>query len=105
MAETKLTLLELRFLSVFVNRTNQKFSASEIAKILGISYGSSIPLLMRFEKMGWLEVEWEDIDPKEVGRPKRKFYTLSDIGMTKARGFLRDEIAFLQGRKVSHASN
>jgi PadR family transcriptional regulator, regulatory protein PadR len=104
---SKPTILELKFLSIFVNNTHKKFTASDLAEMLNISYGSVIPLLMRFEKADWLEVEWEDIDPKEAGRPKRKFYGLSTMGSTKAPALLRSEIAFLQGKKVTvkYASN
>ena len=62
--DIKFTQLELRFLSIFVNNQHKVFYANEIAEILNISYGSVVPLLMRFEKGKWLEFDWEDIDPK-----------------------------------------
>lgn len=99
--EINMTKLELRFLSVFLNSLNKKFYATEIAEILSVSYGSVIPLLMRFEKMRWLEIEWENIDPRVEGRPKRKYFGLSEVGITKAKQLVRDEIAFLNGKKVA----
>jgi PadR family transcriptional regulator, regulatory protein PadR len=98
--DLNMTKLELRFLSVFLNNRHKKFYATEIAKILGISYGSVVPLLMRFEKAKWLEIDWEDIDPKTEGRPKRKYFGLSELGMTKAKQAIRSEIEFLEGTRV-----
>ena len=98
--DIKYTQLELRFLSIFLNNQHKTFYASEIGEILGVSYGSVVPLLMRFEKAKWLEFDWEDIDPKIEGRPKRKLFKLSDIGMTKAKQAIRSEIEFLQGKRI-----
>jgi len=47
-------------------------------------------LLAKLEKAGWLMAEWEVVDEREVGRPRRRYYTLTAIGARKARNALAD---------------
>jgi DNA-binding PadR family transcriptional regulator len=35
--------------------------------------------------MGWLESAWEEVDPHEKGRPRRRYYTLTPDGAERAR--------------------
>jgi PadR family transcriptional regulator PadR len=32
----------------------------------------------------WIKGEWEDVDPAVVGRPRRRFYTLTASGQAEA---------------------
>jgi PadR family transcriptional regulator, regulatory protein PadR len=41
--------------------------------------------LARFEGLGWLESRWEDIEPAEEGRPRRRYYRLTENGAERAR--------------------
>ena len=50
--------------------------------------GTLYPLLLRFEAAGWLTSEWEDVDPKEVGRPRKRFYRLTPTGRARANAAL-----------------
>ena len=43
--------------------------------------GSVYPILTRLEEAGWLESRWETEHPR-VGRPRRRFYSLSTQGRT-----------------------
>ena len=58
---------------------------SEITRSTGLSSGSLSPILIRLEKAGWLESAWEEGDPAELGRPRRRNYTVSALGERKAR--------------------
>jgi DNA-binding PadR family transcriptional regulator len=48
------------------------------------------PLLARLETAGWFKSTWEDLDPREAGRPRRRLYTLTPLGQTKANDALAD---------------
>jgi PadR family transcriptional regulator, regulatory protein PadR len=91
------TRLELRFLSVFLNNDSLALYGYALAERLGVSYGSVLPLLKRFEKLEVLTCTWEAIDPKTEGRPRRKFYTLTAAGKVQAQKLIEEEIAFLRG--------
>src|SRR5688572_17527465 len=52
----------------------------EIAKEAGLASGTIYPILARLERAGWVESEWEDIDPHEAGRRRRRYYRLTGEG-------------------------
>jgi DNA-binding PadR family transcriptional regulator len=57
----------------------------EICAKAGLPSGTIHPILARFEKLGWLESSWEEIDPRKQGRPRRRYYHLSSDGAEHAR--------------------
>jgi DNA-binding PadR family transcriptional regulator len=57
----------------------------EICKAAELPSGTLHPILARLERCGWLESRWEDIDPTEEGRPRRRYYRLSPFGAERAR--------------------
>ena len=60
-------------------------SGAEICKATGLASGTVYPILARLEKAGWLGSAWETGDPAELGRPRRRFYTLTAQGAREAR--------------------
>lgn len=48
-----------------------------------IASGTLYPILMRLEKMGWLETRWEE--PRGAGRPPRHLYRLKPPARKPAR--------------------
>ncbi|MEU5863474.1 helix-turn-helix transcriptional regulator [Nonomuraea sp. NPDC047529] len=57
----------------------------EICQAAGLAPGTIHPILARFEGIGWLESRFEDVDPREVGRPRRRYYWLTPNGAEQAR--------------------
>jgi PadR family transcriptional regulator, regulatory protein PadR len=57
----------------------------EICGEAGLPSGTIHPILARFEKLGWLESSWEDIDTAVAGRPRRRYYRLTEDGAERAR--------------------
>lgn len=51
----------------------------------GLASGTLYPILLRLERAGWVESQWEDIDPVAEGRPSRRYYRLTAAGATAAR--------------------
>lgn len=47
--------------------------------------GTIHPILARLESAGWLDSRWEDVDPSEQGRPRRRYYRLNPDGAERAR--------------------
>lgn len=52
----------------------------QLSDKLSLKSGTIYPLLVRLEKAGWLESRWEEIDPSEEGRPRRRLYRLTGQG-------------------------
>jgi PadR family transcriptional regulator, regulatory protein PadR len=59
----------------------------------GISSGTLYPILMRLEKLRWLETRWEEV--KMPGRPPRHLYRLSG----SAREWAREELRAAQAQR------
>jgi DNA-binding MarR family transcriptional regulator len=60
-------------------------SGAEISRSAKIPSGTLYPVLFRLERAGWLESEWEDGNPSEMGRPRRRLYRLTSLGRQEGR--------------------
>jgi len=84
---TKPTLTVLRLL--LESQTTPR-SGADIAAVTRIASGTLYPMLVRLEAAGWLTSEWEDIDPRTKGRPRKRFYMLTPFGQRSANQELAD---------------
>jgi DNA-binding PadR family transcriptional regulator len=57
----------------------------QICQESGLPSGTIHPILARLERLGWLESSWEDVFPQDEGRPRRRYYRLTDDGAERAR--------------------
>jgi DNA-binding PadR family transcriptional regulator len=83
--EVRLTGPTLKLLKLMLEEPAKKRSGAEMSREAKIGSGTLYPLLLRLERVGWLISEWEQIDPREAGRPRKRFYRLSANGYNKAR--------------------
>lgn len=84
----RMTLATQLVLGVMLEKPNQGMYGLEICRAAGLPSGTIHPILARLEGCGWLESQWEDIDPAEEGRPRRRFYCLTHEGAERARNAL-----------------
>lgn len=68
----------------------------EICAAAGLPSGTIHPILARLEKVGWLRSRWEEVDPSEQGRPRRRYYSLDPDSIAAVRAALRRTKASLQ---------
>ena len=47
--------------------------------------GTLYPILMRLEEHRWVESEWEAGNPSELGRPRRRLYSITGLGERNAK--------------------
>ena len=80
----------LKVLATFLSQTHNEFAGSEIARLVRIASGSLYPILIRLEEAKWLESRWEDGDPVEMGRPRRRFYRMTALGARRASEELQE---------------
>jgi PadR family transcriptional regulator, regulatory protein PadR len=88
--DLKLSPAGLKLVRHFCDDSSRRWSGTELSKKAGIGSGTLYPLLAKLEAAGWLTAEWEQIDPKEQGRPRRRYYHLTAIGARGARKALAD---------------
>lgn len=72
-------------LRALLEHPSKELYGLEICAKAGLPSGTIHPILARLEKAGWLESSWEEIDPHEQGRPRRRYYKLSPDGAELAR--------------------
>ena len=84
----RMTLPTQYVLRALLTRPAQAMYGLEICAEAGLPSGTIHPILARLEGAGWLRSEWEDADPARVGRPRRRYYRLTDDGAEQARDAL-----------------
>ncbi|MGQ0481886.1 MAG: helix-turn-helix transcriptional regulator [Pseudonocardia sp.] len=75
------TQLVLRVLLVDPDRA---VYGSEVAARAQLAPSTVHPVLARLEGLGWLVSAWEDADPRRLGRPRRRYYRLTEAGTAAA---------------------
>jgi DNA-binding PadR family transcriptional regulator len=79
----------MRVLNTFIEAGHIELSGADIAERTGMLSGVLYPILIRFRTAGWLNDRWEDDDPVQMGRPKKRFYRLTSAG----------QVAFQRGQQ------
>jgi PadR family transcriptional regulator PadR len=77
----------LAVLDALLTHPGQWHHGYSLSQHTGISSGTLYPILMRLEKLRWLETRWEDV--RIEGRPPRHLYRLSGAAREWAREELR----------------
>jgi PadR family transcriptional regulator PadR len=77
----------LDILEALLGRPSQWHHGYAISRQTGVPSGTLYPILMRLDKLGWLETKWEESVPH--GRPPRHLYRLTGNGREWAREELR----------------
>ena len=68
MAQPRMTTQTLAVLSTMLGDEDADWYGLDLSKRSGLKPGTIYPILDRLLKAGWLEREWEDIDPVSEGR-------------------------------------
>ena len=80
----------LKVLGQLMNSPLTELSGADISKATGISSGTLYPVLIRLEKAAWLSSQWEEVNPSEVGRPRKRLYQLTSLGAQESRAVFDD---------------
>jgi PadR family transcriptional regulator, regulatory protein PadR len=75
----------LKVLKELIDGPTEGLSGSEIARATNLASGTLYPLLFRLENAGWLQSQWEDVNPSEVKRPRKRLYRFTSLGQTEGR--------------------
>lgn len=84
LSQPRLTHQSLKVLRTFLERPADKLSGADIRRATKLWSGTLYPILIRFEDAGLLTSEWEEIDPSEAERPRRRLYKITGHGIRVA---------------------
>ena len=84
-AEPRMTLQTLLVLRALLEDPSRELYGLELCDRAGLASGTIHPILARLELAGWVRSRWEEVDPREEGRPRRRYYSLSPDGAQPAR--------------------
>ncbi len=88
--EPRITAQVLRVLGVLMSNPKAEMSGADIARVTKLQSGTLYPILLRLEQAKWVQSEWEEGDPRELGRPRRRFYSVTGLGAKNARAEFRN---------------
>jgi PadR family transcriptional regulator, regulatory protein PadR len=84
----RMTLPTQLVLLAFLKDPERELYGLEICAAAGLPSGTIHPILARLERLGWLHSSWEEIDPAEEGRPRRRYYRLDPNSIATVRAAL-----------------
>jgi PadR family transcriptional regulator PadR len=84
----RLTHAGLLVLKACMDRSGDRLHGYELMQVTGLASGTLYPILMRFERDGWLASSWEEADPREEGRPRRRLYKITGAGQSTLTQYL-----------------
>jgi DNA-binding PadR family transcriptional regulator len=90
--EPRITTQTIKVLTVLMSPDQEELSGAEIGRATKLASGTLYPILLRLEEAGWVKSRWEAEDPHELGRPRRRFYQVTGLGMRKARSAFREVV-------------
>lgn len=96
MASPRITIQTVEILSAMLDNPYEQWYGLELAKSSGLKPGTIYPSLARLESAGWLSSYWEEVDPSEAGRPRRRLYRLTGEGADSARRVVDEQLQRLQ---------
>lgn len=81
----RMTIPTQYVLEAFLADPSREMYGLELCERCGLASGTVHPILARLEGLSWLESKWEEVDPQGVGRPARRYYRLTALGVRDAR--------------------
>ena len=82
--QPRITNQTLKVLGTLMSNPDE-LSGADIARSTRLSSGTLYPILLRLEDAKWIKSHWEDGDPHELGRPRRRLYQVTAMGARCAR--------------------
>ncbi|MEU1644436.1 helix-turn-helix transcriptional regulator [Micromonospora zamorensis] len=86
----RMTIPVAKVLAALLAEPDEQRYGLDLMRLTGLPSGTLYPVLHRLSAAGWLDADWEAIDPVAAGRPARRYYRLTAVGVTQARQALAD---------------
>lgn len=95
MSEPRITAAVLSIFAILIEDPGLPRYGLEIAGEANLRHTTIYDTLARLQAAGWLRSEWEEINPRANGRPRRRLYSLTGIGEGIARNALERQLQIL----------
>jgi PadR family transcriptional regulator, regulatory protein PadR len=92
-----MTLPTQLVLIALLDKPDRERYGLELSELAGLATGTIHPILARLERAGWVRSRWEGVDPKEEGRPRRRYYRLDPNSIAVVRAALARSKASVAG--------
>jgi PadR family transcriptional regulator PadR len=89
----RLSFQGLLVLRTFMENPRKELCGAELMKVTRMSSGTLYPILLRFERHGFLNSQWEEEEPSDLQRPRRRLYRITQTGAQMATKALGDLVA------------
>jgi len=99
--QPRLTLATLKVLKVLVEHPSSLLYGLDLSRQVGLPPGTIYPILTRLEQAGWIRSSWEQADPSDLGRPRRRLYQLTSDGAERAASVLEESRQAIQPDRPS----
>lgn len=86
----RLTENVVAIFNTMLERPRKAWYGLELAESAEIGSATIYAAMTRMERAGMLRAYWEDVDPSDVGRPRRRLYELTGAGERAGRKALRE---------------
>ncbi|RCG17793.1 PadR family transcriptional regulator [Sphaerisporangium album] len=81
-----MTMQTQALLRIVLSEPTREWYGLQMCEATGLPSGTIYPIITRLQQAGWIESRWEQ--PEEhahEGRPRRRYYRLTDDGAEQAR--------------------
>jgi len=95
MGTPRLTAQTLKVLNALMSDGSDGLSGAEIGRTAQLCSGTLYPILFRLEQAGWVRGRWERQTPEALGRPRRRLYRLTKLGVGSARSALQEFVSMI----------
>ncbi|HUK00652.1 MAG TPA: PadR family transcriptional regulator [Steroidobacteraceae bacterium] len=82
--DVRMSLQTLQVLEAFLEHPAEALSGADVHRRSRIASGTLYPILLRLESAGWFTSRWENVNPADAGRPRRRLYRLTPTGLARA---------------------
>jgi DNA-binding PadR family transcriptional regulator len=83
--KTRISFQTLKVLKPFLANPRVEITGTEVMRVSGLASGTAYPIMLRLERLGFLTSHWESGDPRDLGRPRRRYYRITVDGVAIAR--------------------
>ncbi len=80
-----MTTQTLKVLRPFLENPTGEIAGIDVIRSSRLASGTAYPIMLRLERHKLLTSRWEEGDPVQLGRPRRRYYKITPRGMATAR--------------------
>ncbi len=95
MNDRKVSRTQIQLYALLLEKHPKGVFAYNLQNQLDISYGTQYALLRKLEQEGIIQSKVEAANPKDLGRPVRRYYHLTNKGYSLAHKVVKGEVQFL----------